>query len=321
MSLNMFSTTLSPMLVMFLCILIGFILKKRSLLPEDAGTVMSKLENYVFVPALIISNFMNYCTLESLSENYSVIIYSAVALFIAMAIAIPLSYVFVKKGDDTYLRNIYKYALTFGNFSFMGNAIVPAILGEVYGDDVLYKYLLFALPLNIIAYTWGIFIMIPKGKSKGNPLKNLLNPIFFALIIGAVLGLTGLGAKMPQIVVTVIDYCKSCMAPVAMILTGFVIGGYSIKTMLSNKRVYIATALRLAVLPTLIIGILYFLGASKFILSLTLFAYATPLGVNTVIFPAAYGGNTSTGAAMASISHTLGTVTIPIMYALLNAVV
>lgn len=108
------------------------------------------------------------------------------------------------------------------------------------------------------------------------------------------------------------------MGPLAMILTGFVIGSYDIGGLLKNKRVYIAAALRLIVLPTLFIVILRLLGADKNTLYLTLFAYGTPLGLNTVVFPAAYGGDTSTGASMAMISHTLCIVTIPIMYAILT---
>ena len=52
---------------------------------------------------------------------------------------------------------------------------------------------------------------------------------------------------------------------------------------------------------------------------MTLFAFGTPLGLNTVVFPAAYGGDTSTGASMAMISHTLCVITIPIMYAIVSA--
>ena len=51
--------------------------------------------------------------------------------------------------------------------------------------------------------------------------------------------------------------------------------------------------------------ILHFIGADKGALYLTLIAFGTPLGLNTVVFPAAYGGDTSTGASMAMISHTL----------------
>ena len=299
-----FKATLSPMLVMFLCMLIGFGANKLKLAPDNTATVLSKLENYFFVPALIINTFMKYCTVQSVSENYQLILYSAIALVIAIVIALPLSKVFAR--DDAYKRNIYKYALAFGNFSFMGNAIVPAIMG----DKMLYNYMLYILPLNVAVYTWGVIILIPRGNNSGSALKNLLNPIFVSIIIGALLGLTGAA-----------EYVPSCMGPLAMILTGFVIGGYNIVGLLKNKAVYIATALRLIVLPLLFMVILHFIGADKGALYLTLIAFGTPLGLNTVVFPAAYGGDTSTGASMAMISHTLCVITIPLMYALLTAFV
>ncbi len=111
------------------------------------------------------------------------------------------------------------------------------------------------------------------------------------------------------------------MGPLAMILTGFVIGGYNLASLLRDKKIYAATFLRLVVLPALFVGILYLIGADKTALILTLFAFGTPLGLNTVVFPAAYGGDTSTGASMAMISHTLCIITIPLMYALLTYVV
>lgn len=307
-----FKATLSPMLVMFLCMIIGFAANKMKLAPENTATVLSKLENYFLVPALIINTFMRYCMVRSVTEQYKLILYCLAALVIALAVALSLSKVFA--GDDAYRRNIYKYALAFGNFSFMGNAIVPAIMG----DSMLYNYMLYILPLNVAVYTWGVIILIPKGEKTQNVLKNLLNPIFVSILIGAALGLSGLAESVPSFVRQTISSCSACMGPLAMILTGFVIGSYDIGGLIKNKRVYIATFLRLIVLPTAFILLLRLLGADKNTLYLTLFAYGTPLGLNTVVFPAAYGGDTSTGASMAMISHTLCVITIPVMYALLT---
>ena len=78
--------------------IIGYVAKKSRLVPDNTATVLSKLENYFFVPALIIKNFMEYCTVESITEQYKLILYCLVALAIALAIAIPLSKVFA--GDD-----------------------------------------------------------------------------------------------------------------------------------------------------------------------------------------------------------------------------
>ena len=60
--------------------------------------------------------------------------------------------------------------------------------------------------------------------------------------------------------------------------------------------------------------LLKLLGTNDEIMTLALIAFATPLGLNTIVFPAAYGGDTKTGAAMAVISHTLSVITIPFMY-------
>ena len=56
--LETFQATLSPMLVMLMCMIIGYIAKKSSIVPDNTATVLSKLENYFLVPALIIKNFM-----------------------------------------------------------------------------------------------------------------------------------------------------------------------------------------------------------------------------------------------------------------------
>lgn len=305
------------MLVMFLCIIIGFVANKTHIIPKNTATVISKLENYIFVPALIISTFMNYCNISSLKQQYMLIIYCVIALAFAIALAVALSFLFEKK--DRYKRNIYRYALTFGNFSFMGNAIVPAILSSL-NDDILYQYMLFTLPLNIAVYTWGVFILIPKGKGSGEVLGSLVNPVFISIIIGAVLGLTGASRVMPGPIVSTVDSLKQCMAPMAMLLTGFVIGSYDIKSLLTNKKIYVASTLRLIILPLLFVGVLKLIGAPDITLYLAFFAFGTPLGLNTVVFPAAYGGETSTGASMAVISHTLSIITIPLLYSLLTVI-
>lgn len=308
-----FNATLSPMLVMFVCMVIGFILNKKHLLQKNGATVLSRLENNVLMPALIIKTFMENCTAPSLSKNYTTMIFACISLVLALGIAIPLSKPFAKR--DAYTRNIYKYALSFGNFGFMGNAIVPAILG----NEMFYYYMLFTLPLNAAVYTWGAFILIPDGEEKGSVLKKLLNPIFIAIIIGMVIGLSGITPAVPAFLTTTISNLSSCMGPLAMILTGFVIGDYDILALLRKKRIYTATFLRLIIFPTLFVVILSLLGAPKSVLTLAFFAYATPLGLNTVVFPAAYGSDTSIGASMAMVSHTLCIITIPLMFALLKA--
>ena len=265
--LESFLGTLSPLLMLFFCILFGYILNKLKIMPKSTPTVLSKCEKYLFMPALGYATFSKYCTVESIRENANVVLYSLIAIAIALIIAIPLSKCFEK--NDINKRNIYKYALVFANHGFMGNAIVPLVLG---GQNHLYTYLLFTLPLNFLTYAWGVVILTPKELRSGNVFKNLLNAPMLGMLAGMIVGLTGMQRYMPQFVTTTAETLQSCMGPVAMILTGFVIGNYEFKGLISNLKVYIATFLRLILLPTVILTILLLIGASKYTITLALFA-------------------------------------------------
>ena len=299
------------MLVMFSCLLIGFILRKTKLAPENSASVMSKLELYIFLPAQIVQTFISNCTIESIVAKYSIILYGAIAIVVAILIGFPISRFFAK---DRNQRKIFRYGLIFANFGFLGMAIVPQIMG----DEGMYAYMLFILPINAAVYGWGINSLIPDEYGKNNSLlKRILNPNIISMAVGISLGLLGAKQWMPQFALTTMQNLSACMGPVAMILTGFIIGGYHIPSLLKNMRVYIITALRLIVLPMLIVGILRFLRADQMTIKVAMFAFASALGLNTVVIPAAYDADTTTGAAMALISHILGVVTIPLLYAIL----
>ncbi len=307
---EVFKSTLSPMLTMFVCIIIGYVLNKSKKTPENTATVLSKCENLFILPALVLNTFMKYCTVQSLKENYKLLLYASAVLAVAIVIAILLAGVFTK---DEYTKNIYKYALTFGNYGFMGNAIVPMILGE----EMLYKYLLFCLPLSAVVYSWGLVILAPKGEKKVPAWKHMINPSNVSMVIGILFGLLGAGNHMPNFLVSAINNISGCMGPLAMVLTGFVIAQYNFVDLIKNGKVYIITFLRLIVFPLIFVYALHLFGAKKEIIMLTFIAFGTPLGLNTVVFPALYGGDTKTGASMAMISHTLCVITIPILYGLI----
>lgn len=318
--MDMFKTTLSQMLLMFMLILIGFALRKKSILPENAYVTMSKLETWVFVPALNFSNMLKNFKVSTFSANASLILHGFVMIVIALVIAQPLAALFIKRklhdSAQDYQRNIYRYAMTFGNYGFMGNFIVEGI----WGSTMLSKYLMFTMIISIVCSSWGLYVLIPKDKNVSfvkNITKGIVTPPMIALVSGMICGILNLDRFIPGFVTNMLSNAKSCMGPVAMLLAGFVIGGFDVKKMLSNVKVYIATAVRLIVLPAIFVLAFKFMGASKEILIFILIAFGTPLGLNTIVYPAAYGGDTKTGASMAIISHTLCVVTIPVMYLLL----
>ena len=70
-----------------------------------------------------------------------------------------------------------------------------------------------------------------------------------------------------------------------MILTGFVAAKYSMGELLRKPYVYLATLFRMIVLPTVFLSVLVVLKVEPLIIKMCLFATATALGLNTVVFP------------------------------------
>ena len=88
------------------------------------------------------------------------------------------------------------------------------------------------------------------------------------------------------------------MSPIAMILTGFVIGGYSFANLFGKWQTYVVAGIRLVFLPTVSVLVLKLFNAPQEAVVATLCANAMPLGLNTVIIPSAYGKSPDDGASM-----------------------
>ena len=332
-----FLAVLNPMVVLFLCIVIGFVVHRTHLLPENAGKVMAKMLTWIFYPALAFMTMATYCTVDNIKEHAVHMALASFCVALAVAIALCLSPLFVPK--KCYERGVYNYALAFANSGYLGDPLVQAI----YGGMGLAYYKLYCLPLCLVIYTWGVGQMVPAdgGGWKG-VLKKLATPPNVAMLAGIVVGLLTLPvarAVSPEalsVVVrvqapltNVLNTLKACMGPVAMILAGFTVAAYSVPGMLKIKKVYAATFLRLLVIPAVIIAALF--GVKSLVnlwvepdignlpLFLCFFSVATPLGLNTIIFPEAYGGDPEPGASMALVSNTLGVISLPLLYALMAA--
>ena len=310
--MSIFLATLNQTSFLFGFIIIGYILVKLKVLPENSAAVLSKLENNVFIPALVMGTFIENFTPQRISTAWKLL---AVSFLVALT-AIPFAYLFSKLvTKDDYIRKIYTYGLSFSNFGFMGNAVVSTLF-----PDIFFEYLIFTLPLWMLIYLWGAptLLISESGKKQTlkESLKSFINPMFIAMLIGIIIGLTGL--KLPDFLVSIISVSGDCMSPVAMLLTGMVVSTISLKKTFTNARIYIISIVRLIIMPLLFIAVASFIDIPKTIFICALCTLAMPLGLNTIVIPSAYGKDTSVAAGMAVISHLLSVVTIPIIFMIVS---
>lgn len=68
--MTVFLSTLEQLGFLFLIILIGYILQKLKVIPESTASTLSKLENNVFIPALVMGTLMTDFTVGKLSASW-----------------------------------------------------------------------------------------------------------------------------------------------------------------------------------------------------------------------------------------------------------
>ena len=310
--MDVFLLTLSQMGLLFTFIIIGYILAKFKIVPDNAGTVLSKMENNVFTPASILATFLANFTIAKLSSAWQLALSGVVVVLAGIPIAILIARLCTK---DSYVRKIYTYGLAFSNFGFMGNAVVL----NVYGDAVYMDYLIFVIPFWVAIYGWGVpALLMPEsnGQSIGARLKNLANPMLIATLLGIVFGL--LSVPVPSFVSNAISMLVACMSPIAMLLTGMAIAKINLKEGFTNITVYIISVVRLAGLPLWCIAIMYFIPLSYEIKLCSVCACAMPLGLSTIVIPSAYGLDTKVASGMALVSHLLSCISIPLVFMLFD---
>ncbi|MBQ2923470.1 MAG: AEC family transporter [Tyzzerella sp.] len=306
--MSVLSATVWQMMVLFSLILMGYVVAKVKVVPENSATVLSKLENNLFVPALVLGTFVENFTVEKLSTAWKLFLVSFAICIVMMFLAIAVAKCCSK---DQYIRNIYTYGLAFSNFGFMGNAVVSAVFPEIF-----LEYLIFTMPLWTMIYMWGVpCLLIPSEEGKQTiktRLKSFANPMFAAMVIGVVIGLSGI--QLPNFLSTAVNVTGSCMSPIAMMLTGITIANMDVKKVLSIKSIYVVSIIRLLVFPLIFIGVFKLVPMSQNIVVCTICSLAMPLGLSTLVIPGGYGKDTSVAAGMAVVSHLLSAITIPVIF-------
>lgn len=310
--LESFLTTLEQMARILMLLAIGYGFNKLRLIPKTAEPVLSKFVTMLFLPCLTLYSYATECNFQNLVtySRWTLVGCAAVALSIAISLMLSGSFA----GGNAYLKGVYRYALTFPNTGAVATPLVLAF----FGTAGLFRYQMFTFPFSIATYTWGIMQLQP---SEGRHdfrfyLRRIFNANFVALLCGIVLGLTHCSDWMPSVVLDTVQDLSNCYVLVALLLTGFSIADYPMHDVVGNGKYYVFTLLRLLVLPCLYLGLTRLFRLDAMLSVMIVLSMSCPCGMNTVVYPAAYGEDCKPGASMVLISSILSVVTVPVMYAL-----
>lgn len=285
--------------------LVGYVLEKKHLVAQDATQTLSKLLTLLFCPALTLNNLATNLNRRAIVEHRELLIVGTVMIVVSIILSRPLSK-WISHGDED-LEGILDYNLIYGNYGYIG---YPMIQG-VFGEAALARFLLFAVPLNAVCFTYGR--MVVEGRKRVS-LQFLLTPLSLSIWIGLLLGI--LEIPLPRVVTGFLSASGSCTGPISMLITGMMLSRADLGWCLRQPINYLLSALRLLILPLLALAVLYPLGVRGEALFFTGSFMCFPFGNNPIVFREAMGRDAQKAAGMTLVSYLFSLITVPLMFML-----
>ncbi|MDO4458835.1 MAG: AEC family transporter [Clostridia bacterium] len=298
-----FLTSLLKVAIMLILIAVGWILSKKEMISDKGSKDITNLLVYIVAPCLTISSFANADTSTVTGRN---LVLSLVGAIAAMGLAIAISFLFYGKAADEAKR-VIRFSIVFSNCGFMGMPLVQSIIGN---QAVVYCTLFIGV-FNFLSWTYGYTMMSTGNTSFKDTLKKaILNPGTIGLAAG--LAVFFLKLKLPEVIEAPITYFGALNTPLAMVIVGNNISKVRFRDILTDKRVYIVSFIRLVIAPALVLPVLCLLGSEHDVFLTTVLQAAAPVAANSVIFAVMFGRDAKLASKLVAGSTILSLITIPI---------
>lgn len=287
-----------PIVMLFLLAFVGLVARRVGLMSDSTIKGITMVLMMVAQPALMIEATQKVHTPDMVGHFFVVTGMSTVFLMATQL----LSYLGARRLDDN-TRAVFASLSSMPNAGFIGMPIVSAL----YGDAGMLYLAGFILGFNIAQWTVGLSMYTGFGVKA---LRNLINPVFICVVIGAALFYFDIQLTGP--VRGTISHLSALNTPLAMLLLGARLEALRPRH-LADGRLMAAVALKLLVFPLLMLVVLRPFGLDPLLYAVLVLTAAMPSGSNAQMFAERYDRDTQFAAKGISVTTLLCIVTLPIV--------
>ena len=238
---------LKEILVLFLIMGLGYLVVKLKIMSPSDSRVLSLLQVYIIYPCIMIKSFQLDLTPEIL-EGF------AFAVAVAVVLNVLLLLISSLLGKLLKLDPVEQASVMYANTA---NMIFPLVMA-VLGDEWLIYSSAFMCVQVVFVWTHGNALL--SGRKGISWRKIFTNINLMAVAVG--LGLMLLGIRLPDVLVSVFDDLAGTAGPLAMVMIGMLLANVKWKEVLTDKRIYLVTFLKMIAVPLLILMLLKLSGAA-----------------------------------------------------------
>ncbi|MEJ6949628.1 AEC family transporter [Natronospora cellulosivora (SeqCode)] len=300
----------NQILVLFLIILLGFILRKRDIFTEDMTVGLSRILIEIIIPALIIDAMLSITLSAEIIRNLILMtIMSFLAYFFVLLFASVIS---IKVKTSKAKKDIFKFLLIFGNVGYMG---IP-VISSVFSPEAVVYIIINNIIFNVYIWTYGVQLLTrDHNKESKIEWKKLINNGTIALIIGFFLLITQINIGPLR---GSIEIVADMTFPLSMLIIGSSLSNVKIINVIKDKYIYYVIFLKLIFIPLLALFVLKNTALPTILVDTLVILLAMPSGANTVIFAEKYKSDYKFASEGVFITTLLSLFTIPLFITLIT---
>lgn len=294
-------------LILFVMMGVGLFCGKKGIFNDTVVKGLTDLMLFVVTPCVIIHSFQ---------REFDVTLLAGLGISCLVAAAGQIVSIFIIHGlihdKDKSRECVYRFAAVFSNCGYMALPLLQMIVGNI---GVFYGAAYIAV-FNLILWTYGLVLMCG-DKTMISVKKLVTNPGVACVFVGLVLFL--LSVNLPDIIGTPIESIAALNTPVPMMIIGYYFTKCHWSTVLKDKKVYLAMALRLVVVPILTLCAMVLFGLNKTYPDLfvaCVISCSAPAAAATTMFAARYQRDAVLASGTVSFMTAVSIVTMPLIVAI-----
>jgi malate permease and related proteins len=202
------------------------------------------------------------------------------------------------------------FALAVGitNYGYLPIPIIEAMWGQESVGVLLVHN------VGVEAAIWTVGLLVLSGESLRAGWRRLVSPIVITLVLAVACNLLGVTTHLPDVVMKTIHTLGVCGIPLGLVMTGVSLANFLDEPRhLFDARVALAAAaLRLGLLPILLIALARYLPCSLELKRVIIVQAAMPAAMISVIIARLYGGHPRTAVQIVLGTTVVGIVVIPL---------
>ena len=287
----------------FIFLLLGFALNKSKVISAAGERALSDILLKAVLPFMIINSSQHTFSSDAVNGMITCAAF-AIGYYAITLIVLRLSLRKVNILEDE--KRIMITCTVFANTGFVGFPLMEALFGS-YG---LLLAAVYNLCYNLFFYTYAVYLFSKKPRfALLDMFKSAVAVASFVAIIMFVIPW-----RMPSFIYDTFKLIGDMTVPMSMMVMGSMLASVKIKKLLTDKKAYVVSALRLLVLPGLVMGAVMI--ASNWIpmmpetKSVVVLMCALPCGSMNVIFAENYDVAPHFSARTVSLSMVFMLVTI-----------